>query len=135
MNLTYKISDRMWKYPAYPITFMLIISILTNGLSLSFRGEGFAHELDHMRQVLPPDPVTHLESHRNNVSRDGADLDGAIHVCLHSAGQYQPYQPFFFNSFPQILDQIATETLIVFISEIIPETIPDLPLRPPRSIS
>lgn len=83
-----------------------------------------AHELDHIRQVLPPDPATHLESHRNNVSRDGADLDAATHVCLHSAGQYQP---FFFNSFSQILDQIAIETLVVFISAIIPGTIPELP--------
>lgn len=122
----------MGKYPAYPVIFMLIVSLLTNGLSLSFSGEVFAHELDHIRQALPPDPATHLESHRNNVSRDGADLDAATHLCLHSAGQYQP---FFFNSLPQIPDQIATEVLVVFISAIIPETIPDLPLRPPRSIS
>ena len=122
----------MRKYPAYPVIFMLIVSLLTNGLSLSFSGEVFAHELDHIRQALPSDPATHLDSHRNNVSRDGADLDAATHLCLHSAGQYQP---FFFNSLPQIPDQIATEVLVVFISAIIPETIPDLPLRPPRSIS
>ena len=122
----------MRKYPASPIIFMLIVSILTNGLSLSFRGEVFAHELDHIRQVLPSDPATHLELHRNNVSRDGADLDAATHLCLHSAGQYQP---FFFNSFPFIPEQAAAEVLTVFISAIIPETIPDLPLRPPRSSS
>jgi hypothetical protein len=122
----------MRKYLAYPVIFMLIVSVLTNGLSLSFSGEVFAHELDHIRQVLPPDPATHLESHRNNVSRNGADLDAATHLCLHSAGQYQP---FYFNSLPQIPDQIAAEVLVVFISAIIPETIPDLPLRPPRSIS
>lgn len=122
----------MRKYPAYPVIVMLIICILTNGLSLSFRGEVFAHELDHIRQALPPDPATHLEQHRNNVSRDGADLDAATHLCLHSIGQYQP---FFFNSFPLIPGQIAIEVLTVFISAIIPETIPDLPLRPPRSTS
>ena len=122
----------MRKYPAYPVILMLIVCILTNGLSLSFRGEVFAHELDHIRQVLSSNPATHLELHRNNVSRDGADLDAATHLCLHSAGQYQP---FFFNSFPLILDQATTEVLTVFISAIIPETIPDLPLRPPRSIS
>ena len=122
----------MRKYPAYPVILMLIVCILTNGLSLSFRGEVFAHELDHIRQVLSSNPATHLELHRNNVSRDGADLDAATHLCLHSAGQYQL---FFFNSFPLILDQAATEVLTVFISAIIPETIPDLPLRPPRSIS
>ncbi|PXW86791.1 hypothetical protein C8R34_11364 [Nitrosomonas sp. Nm84] len=111
---------------------MLIVSILTNGLSLSFRGEVFAHELDHIRQVLPLDPATHLESHRNNVSREGADLDAATHLCLHSAGQYQP---FYFNSFPLIPNQAVAEVLTVFISAMLPETIPDLPLRPPRSLS
>ncbi|MDP1934490.1 hypothetical protein [Nitrosomonas sp.] len=111
---------------------MLIVCILTNGLSLSFRGEVFAHELDHVRQSLSADPAMHLELHRNNVSWEGVDLDAATHLCLHSAGQYQP---FFFNSFPPIPDQRVTEVLTVFISAIIPETIPDLPLRPPRSPS
>ena len=87
----------MRRYPIYPIIFMLIISILANGLSLSFRGEVFAHELDHAHQALSLDPATHLESHRTNVSKDGADLDATTHLCLHSTGQYQP---FFFNSFP-----------------------------------
>ena len=122
----------MKKYPTYPIIFMLIVSILTNGLSLSFRGEVFSHELDHIHQELSADHATHLEHHHNNASNGGADLDAATHLTLHSAGQYQS---FFFNSFPQIPDQIATETLIVFISAIIPETIPDLPLRPPRSVT
>jgi len=111
---------------------MLIISILTNGLSLSFRGEVFAHELDHIRQSLSADPATHLELHQNNIAWDGVDLDAATHLCLHSAGQYQP---FFFNSFPHIPGLIITEAITVFISSFIPETIPDLPLRPPRSIS
>lgn len=122
----------MRKYSTYPIILMLIVCTLTNGLSLSFKGEVFAHELDHIRQVLSSDPSTHLELHRNSVARDGVDLDAATHLCLHSAGQYQP---FFFNSFPLIPNRIVTETLTVFISAIIPETIPDLPLRPPRNIS
>lgn len=121
----------MRKYSAYPIIFMLIVSILTNGLSLSFRGEVFAHELDHIRQSLSADPATHLELHRNNVSWEGVDLDAATHLCLHSAGQYQP---FFFHSFPLIPDVVVTEVMAVFISSLIPETIPDLPLRPPRAL-
>ena len=121
----------MRKYSAYPIIFMLIVSILTNGLSLSFRGEVFAHELDHVRQSLSADPATHLELHRNNVSWEGVDLDAATHLCLHSAGQYQP---FFFHSFPLIPVVIVTEVMAVFISSLIPETIPDLPLRPPRAL-
>jgi len=121
----------MRKYSAYPIIFMLIVSILANGLSLSFRGEVFAHELDHIRQSLSADPATHLELHRNNVSWEGVDLDAATHLCLHSAGQYQP---FFFHSFPLIPSVIVTEVMAVFISSLIPETIPDLPLRPPRAL-
>ncbi|QOJ21117.1 MAG: hypothetical protein HRU77_10690 [Gammaproteobacteria bacterium] len=120
----------MRKYPAYAVIFVLIVSILTNGLSLSFRGEVFAHELDHIRQSLSADPATHLESHRNNVAWDGVDLDAATHLCLHSAGQYQP---FFFNSLPLLPDVIVSEIIAVFISSFIPETIPDLPLRPPRN--
>ena len=122
----------MRKYRAYPLIAMLIVSILTNGLSLSFRGEVFAHELDHIRHALSADPATHLEMHRNNVSWDGVELDAATHLCLHSAGQYQP---FFFNSFPSVPSQNMTEVMIVFISEAVPEAIPDLPLRPPRNIS
>ncbi len=116
----------------YPVIAMLIVCMLTNGLSLSFSGEVFAHELDHVYQKLPADPATHLEMHRNNIAKEGADLDAATHICLHAAGQFQP---FFFNSIPQIPGLAATETLVVFISAFIPETIPDLPLRPPRSLS
>ena len=122
----------MRKYSAYSIILMLVVSILTNGLSLSFRGEVFAHELDHIRQALPADPATHLEYHRNNVSLDDADLDAATHLCLHSGGQYQP---FFFNSLPLIPAQESTHVPAVFISSFFPETIPDLLLRPPRHIS
>jgi len=111
---------------------MLIVSILANGLSLSFRGEVFAHELDHIRQSLSADPAMHLELHRNNVSWEGVDLDAPTNIKKKTAGQYQP---FFFNSFPLIPDVIVTEVIAVFISPFIPETIPDLPLRPPRSIS
>ncbi|MBS0587000.1 MAG: hypothetical protein JSS37_03385 [Proteobacteria bacterium] len=120
----------MRKYPVRVAIFMLVVSILTNGLSLSFRGEVFAHELDHIRQSLSADPATHLELHRNNVSWNGVDLDAATHLCLHSAGQYQP---FFFNSLPVLPDVMVSEVIAVFISSFIPETIPDLPLRPPRN--
>ena len=80
----------------YPVIAMLIVCMLTNGLSLSFSGEVFAHELDHVYQKLPADPATHLEMHRNNIAKEGADLDAATHICLHAAGQFQP---FFFNAF------------------------------------
>lgn len=121
----------MRKYLAHSVIVMLVVSILTNGLSLSFRGEVFAHELDHIYQDLPTDPAAHLEYHRNNVSWDGADLDSATHLCLHSVGQFQP---FYFNSFPQLFLPKTTGFSPVMIVGFIPETLPDLPLRPPRII-
>lgn len=111
---------------------LLVVSILTNGLSMSFRSEVFTHELDHIRYALAADPAKHLEMHRNNTAWEGIELDAATHLCLHSAGQYQP---FFFHSFPQLPDIAITETLNVFISATIPEAIPDLPLRPPRFLA
>ncbi len=122
----------MHRYPVYSIIALLVVSILTNGLSMSFRSEVFAHELDHIRHSFSADPAQHLEMHRNNASWDGIELDAATHLCLHSAGQFQP---FFFHSFPQLPDIAVTKALIVFVSAIIPETIPDLPLRPPRSLA
>lgn len=121
----------MKTYTAYPIIVMLVVCMLANGLSLSFRGEVFAHELDHIRQALSANPATHLEMHRNNVSWEGVDLDAATHLCLHSAGQFQP---FFFHSLPSLPKQTAAEAVTVFISDFLPETIPDQPLRPPRVI-
>lgn len=125
----YKSINLMKKYSAYSIILMLIVSMLVNGLSLSFKGEIFAHELEHIRQAFSPNPMTHLEAHQNNAARSGIDIDAATHLCLHSAGQYQP---FFFHSFPLIPSLVVSETLTVFISAVIPETIPDLLLRPPR---
>lgn len=122
----------MKKYSAGSVILMLTISMLVNGLSLSFKGEIFAHELEHIRQAFSPNPMTHLEAHQNNATRSGVDIDAATHLCLHSAGQYQP---FFFHSFPLIPSLAVSETLAVFISAVIPETIPDLPLRPPRYLS
>lgn len=122
----------MRRHAVYSVVVLLIVSMLMNGVSLSFRSEVFAHELDHIRYALSADPAKHLEMHRNNTAWEGIELDAATHLCLHSAGQYQP---FFFHSFPQLPDMAITETLIVFVSATLPETIPDLPLRPPRFLA
>ena len=122
----------MRRYSVYSVVVLLIVSMLTNGVSLSFRSEVFSHELDHIRYSLSADPAKHLEMHRNNTIWEGIELDAATHLCLHSAGQYQP---FFFHFFPQLPDMAITETLNVFVSAMIPEAIPDLPLRPPRFLA
>ena len=122
----------MNKCPPVPIIIMLVVCILVNGLGLSFKGGVFAHELDHARQAIPADPIAHLAFHRDSLAKDGIDLDAATHLCLHSAGQYQP---FFFHSLPQVFEQTITEAVIMHISTLIPETIPDLPLRPPSILA
>ena len=104
----------MKKYSPAPVIFMLVVCILVNGLSLSFRGEVFAHELDHA-----------------SLAKEGIDLDAATHLCLHSAGQYQP---FFFHSLPQVFQQVVAKTEIFFVSSVLPEIIPDPFLRPPSSV-
>lgn len=118
-------------YSPVPIIIVLVVCILANGLGLSFRGEVFAHELDHARQAIPADPTAHLAFHRDSLAKEGIDLDAATHLCLHSAGQYQP---FFFHSLPQVFEQMITEAAIIHTSTLIPETIPDLPLRPPSNL-
>ena len=118
----------MRKFTVYPVILLLIVSMLTNGISMSFRTEVFTHELDHVYQVLSADPAKHLEMHRN-VTWDGIELDAATHLCLHSVGQFQP---FFFHSFPKLPDIVVTEARAVFVSKAIPEIIRDTPLRPPR---
>jgi len=123
--------SNMKKYSPAPVIFMLVVCILVNGLSLSFRGEVFAHELDHARQVIPADPIKHLAMHRDSLAKEGIDLDAATHLCLHSAGQYQP---FFFHSLPQVFQQVVAKTEIFFVSSVLPEIIPDPFLRPPSSV-
>lgn len=123
--------SNMKKYSPVPVIFMLVVCILANGLSLSFRGEVFAHELDHARQVIPADPIKHLAMHRDSLAKEGIDLDAATHLCLHSAGQYQP---FFFHSLPQVFKQVVAKTEIFFVSSVLPEIIPDPFLRPPSSV-
>jgi hypothetical protein len=116
----------------YPVMFVLFVSMMTNAFSWAFNGEVFAHELDHEHHVLSLDPAAHLEAHQQAVLNDDDHLDAATHMCLHAAGQYQP---FFFTAPLVVPAAIGMEVLALFVSDIIPESIPDSPLHPPRSIS
>lgn len=111
--------------------FVLYVSMLTNAFGWAFNGEVFAHELDHEHHVLSLDPTTHLEAHHRAVLNDEDHLDAATHLCLHAAGQFQP---FFFTAPLLVPAAAGMEILAVFVSVTIPESIPDSPLRPPRSI-
>ena len=114
----------------YSVMLILFVTMLTNAFSWAFNGEVFAHELDHEHHVLSPDPTAHLEAHQHASLNDDGHLDAATHLCLHAAGQYQPL---FFT--PPLIVPTSTgmEVLAIFVSAIIPDSVLDLPLHPPRS--
>lgn len=116
----------------YLIMLLLLVSMLTNGLGWAFNGQVIAHELDHQHQALSSDPTTHLDAHRHAAIDDESLLDAATHLSLHAAGQYQP---FFFTALPPFVPaSIGTQVLTAFVSIIIPQSIPDSLLRPPKNI-
>jgi hypothetical protein len=113
------------------IIVMLFVCMMTNAFSWAFNGEVFAHELDHEHHVLSPDPAAHLEAHQHALTNDEGHLDAATHLCLHAAGQYQP---FFFIGPLIVPASTGMEVRAAFVFVAIPESIPDSPLRPPRVI-
>lgn len=114
----------------YSVMFVLFISMMANAFGWAFNGEVFAHELDHEHHVLSPDPAAHLEAHQHAVTNDEGHLDSATHLCLHAAGQYQP---FFFTPPLIVPTAVGTDMLTVFIAIILPESVLDSPLHPPRN--
>lgn len=114
----------------YSVMFVLFISMMANAFGWAFNGEVFAHELDHEHHVLSPDPAAHLEAHQHAVTNDEGHLDSATHLCLHAAGQYQP---FFFTPPLIVPAAVGTDMLTVFIAIILPESVLDSPLHPPRN--
>jgi hypothetical protein len=120
------------RHHIYFVVFALLASMLTNAFGWAFNGEVFAHELDHKHHVLSLDPTAHLEAHQRAITNDDGHLDAATHLCLHAAGQYQP---FFFTSPLLVPASIGMDVLAVFVSSTAPESIPDSPLHPPRAIT
>jgi hypothetical protein len=112
------------------VMLVLLVSMLTNAFGWAFNGEVFAHELDHEHHVLSLDPAAHLEAHQRAVFDDDDHLDAATHLCLHAAGQYQP---FFLTTLPLIPASVGMEALSEFVLVTVPESIPDSPLHPPRN--
>jgi hypothetical protein len=115
------------------VILIFIVSMLTNILGWAFNEKVIAHELEHhyYATLFSADPQKHLDLH--HALGDNGELDAATHLCLHAAGQYQP---FFLNSSFLIMASVAeAETLAAFVLTIIPESIPDSLFRPPRNIS
>jgi hypothetical protein len=119
----------MKKFSASSVIFILVAVMLTNGIGISFQSEVFAHELDHVRQSLSANPEMHLDAHRSSVIMDNAELDAAAHLCLHAAGQYQP---FYFLRIALVPPLAGKETLVPHIALFLPDLIPESPYHPPR---
>lgn len=112
------------------VIFALLVAMLTNAFGWAFNGEVFAHELDHEHHALSLDPIALLEAHEHEVANDVDHPDAAINLCLHAAGQYQP---FFLTPLLIVPPSTGASVLAVFVSAIIPDSIPGSPLRPPRN--
>ena len=125
-------SQRMNKRNINSVMLLLLISMMTNAFGWAFNGEVFAHELDHEHHLLSLDPTAHLGAHQHAAINDEGHMDAATHLCLHAAGQYQP---FFFIPPPFVPATTGVEPLIAFLPVIVPESIPDSPLHPPKKSS
>jgi hypothetical protein len=111
------------------IMFMMLTSMLTNAFGWAFSGEVFAHELDHEHPILSLDPTVHLKAHQHDSDKDSSQLDAATHLCLHASGQYQP---FYFTALLLVPSSVSSDILTVFISDFIPDSVSEPPLRPPK---
>ncbi|ODT65411.1 MAG: hypothetical protein ABS69_19235 [Nitrosomonadales bacterium SCN 54-20] len=112
------------------VILVLFVSILANAFGWAFNGEVFNHELDHDHHAFSLNPIALLDAHEHEVSNDADHPDAAINLCLHAAGQYQP---FFFTP-PLIVPPLTVVgVLVIFILSIIPDSILDSPLHPPRN--
>jgi hypothetical protein len=119
----------MNKYIRSYIMFMMLTSMLTNAFGWAFSGEVFAHELDHEHPILSLDPTVHLKAHQHDSDKDSSQLDAATHLCLHASGQYQP---FYFTALLLVPASVSSDILTVFISDFIPDSVSEPPLRPPK---
>ncbi|HEX7234242.1 MAG TPA: hypothetical protein VF243_03150 [Nitrosospira sp.] len=128
----YNLSAMNMRHHIHPIMLLLLVCMMTNAFGWAFNGEVFAHELDHEHHLLSLDPAGHLEAHQRAATNDEAHMDAATHLCLHAAGQYQP---FFFVPPPHVPASTGAESLSVFLPVIVPESIPDSPLHPPKASS
>lgn len=110
----------------------LFSSLLTNAFGWAFHGEAFTHELDDHRYTLSFAQTEDIQYHRHDKIADDKNLDVVTHLCLHAAGQYQP---FYFTLPPSLPTADGKEILAVFFPVTFPESILDSPFRPPRDTS
>lgn len=111
------------------VCLLFIMTILTNMLGWSFNSKVYTHELEHLRysELFTGNPENHRELHRD--LSDNGEIDAATHLCLHAAGQYQP---FYFNPIITVIIVFTMlETTLVRVSCLLPEITLETFLRPP----
>lgn len=114
------------------IILTLLVSMLANTFGWSFNGKVFTHELSHLHHeklfLIYPDK--HLELHQ---TLDGSmELDVATHLCLHAAGQFQP---FYLYLTLQITMIVVEEIMAASMTDAFQKLAPDPFFRPPRFFS
>lgn len=110
---------------------LFIMAMLTNTLGWSFNSKVYTHELEHLlySELFTANPENHRELHRE--LSDNGEIDAATHLCLHAAGQCQP---FYFNPIiTAVIVPSMIETLLASDSKLLPEIILEAFLRPPIS--
>jgi len=123
----------MTKLPAARfIILTLLVSMLANTFGWSFNGKVFAHELSHLhyKELFLIYHDKHLELHQ---TLDGSmELDAATHLCLHAAGQFQP---FYLYLTLQITAVAVEEIMAANMIDTFRKLAPDPFFRPPRFFS
>lgn len=111
------------------VVFMLLASLLTNGLASAFHGEVFVHEFGHNHQHTHSIAENQLAEHSYNEFSDGKNLNHSVHICYSAV-----YQPLLFTMLPLVSIVAAKEVLTESITLQISKSIPESPFHPPRSI-
>ena len=111
------------------VIFMLLASLLTNGLASAFHGEVFVHELDHNHQHTHSIAENQLTEHSHNELSDEKNSNHSVHICFSTV-----YHPLLFAKLPLVPAVAGKEILFTSITFQIPKSIPDSQFRPPRSI-
>lgn len=114
------------------IVLTFLVSMLANTFGWSFNSKIFAHELAHLHhgELFLMYPDKHLELHQTLDST--IDWDAATHLCLHAAGQFQP---FYLHPALQIVTVATREVMVESVVNAFPESVPDPFFRPPRFFS
>lgn len=111
------------------VVFMLLVSLLANGLASAFHGEVFVHELGHNHQHTHSIAEKQLAEHSHNEFSDEKNSNHSVHICFSAV-----YQPLLISMLPLLPTVAGKEILSEPITLQISKSIPDSPFHPPRNI-